>query len=264
MKKCLLIHSFYNGSLAETYILNGKGLGFLSMAAVAVLTGFVLAIKVAFFASEITPGDIRTLTARLPQIEIRDGRIVEPKDFFQRIALADGVHVTLDTTDNAAVVDNASSGEIYISKDAVHFINGNRVELLPLNKFVGAQDATITPEDVHLFVKKLLDEMYVAIPSLVFVIAVPLVFFKYVLITYFVALLTYLMTIFPKVPLVFEQRMRWAAVSTLPVFVINAIFGTMLSWFTLGAIGGVAVVFVYLFYYLMQLPKEICVDIPET
>ena len=259
-RKCLLTHSFYNASLAEEYVLNGKGLGFLSFFVIAVLTGMIYAVKVALFAAEITPPEIQSLTSQIPQIEIQDGQIVEPKNFFGRIRLTDGVHITLDTTDNSAVVETDSPSEIYISKNAVHFINGNRMELMPLSNLIGTKNATITQEQMHTFIKTITDEMYVVIPLFVFVLATPVLFFKYVIIAYFVALLTYLITLYPRVDLSFESRMRLAAISTLPVFIINMIFGTLFSWFTLGAIGGVLVVFVYLFYYLMQLPKEMLSD----
>lgn len=263
-RKCLLIHSFYNGSLSDTYVLNGKGLGFLSLFVLAMLTGLVYAVKVALFAAEITPAEIQAITAQVPQIEIQNGQIVEPKDFFGRIQLSDGVNVTLDTTQNAAILNSPSPNSIYISKDAVHFVNGNQVELMPLERFFGTQNLTVKPEEMHTFVKKMLDVMYAAIPLMVFVIAAPLVFFKYVVINYFIALLTYAMTIYPRVPLAFEQRMRLSALCTIPVFVINLVFGTALDWFTLGTLGGVIVVFAYLFYYLAQLPKEICVGVKES
>ena len=68
----------------------------------------------------------------LPTIEIRDGKIVQPENFFQRFALGNGFHVTLDTTDNNEIIKNPSPNEIYISKTGVQFVKGQKLELMPL------------------------------------------------------------------------------------------------------------------------------------
>lgn len=255
--KCLLVHSFYNRSLPQNYVLNGKGLGFLSLFALAFFTAFVFAVKLSFFAMDVTPEQIKDFTKNVPEIKIVDGTIVEPENFFQRIQLPNGLNVTLDTTQNdLASQDVPSVGEIYISQNTIHFINGNRVELFPLSRFLNENNLTLNKEKLHTFIHDLLKDMTFVIPLTVFIIVLPMMFFKYVFLTYGLALLTYIITLYPRLPLAFEERMRLAVISCLPVFIINLIFGSALSWFTLGTAGSVLIAFAYLYYYLSQLSQK--------
>ena len=178
--KYLLIHSFYNRSLPQGYVLNGKGLGFLSLFVLAALTALVYAVKIAFVAAEISPTELRSFTDNLPEIKIVDGQITEPENFFKRMPLGDSVNLTLDTTDNGALPPLfPENSEIYISKNAVHFASGGRIELMPLSKLLNGQNLTLTKENTREFAKNFLKNMTFAVPFAVFAIALPMMFFKY-------------------------------------------------------------------------------------
>ena len=252
----LLFRSFYDRLLAKNYILAGHGIGFSPLFVLSVLSAIIYAISSIFLLKAFAPEIITEKIVDLPTIEVRDGQIVQPENFFQRFALGNGVHLTLDTTADAEMMKDPSPNEIYISKNKVQFVKGHKVELMPLKKLLGTDNITITAQNITDFVNKISNEMSIIVPSLLFLIAVPLLFFKYGILVYLVALLSYVMTIFSKKPMHFETRMRLAAVSVIPVFVFNFFFDTVFGLFGLGGIAGIIVTVVYLYFYISQLPSE--------
>ena len=209
-----------------------------------------------FILDAFMPEMIAEKVVDLPTIEIRDGQIVQPENFFQRFSLGNGVHITLDTTDNAEIIENPSPNEIYISKKGVQFVKGQKLELMPLKKLLGTDNMTITAQNITEFIERVSSRMALILPSLVFLISVPMLFLKYVVLVYVLALFSYVMTIFSKAHLHFESRMRLATVSALPVFVFNFFFGQLFGLFSLSMIAGMIITFVYLYFYISQLPKE--------
>ena len=188
-----------------------------------------------------------------PTIEIRDGKIVQPENFFQRFSLGNGVHVTLDTTDNSEIIKDPSPNEIYISKNGVQFVKGQKLELMPISKLLGTDNVTITAQNVTDFVQKTADDMIFILPIFVFLIAIPILFFKYAILIYVLALFSYLATLFSPLSLHFESRMRLATVSAIPVLVFNFLFATVFGLFDLGIIAGVLITLVYLYFHLSRL-----------
>ena len=93
-------------------------------------------------------------------------------------------------------------------------------------------------------------------PLFVFLIAVPVLFFKYVVLVYILALFSYIATLFSKVSLPFENRLRLAADTAIPVFVFNFFFGTLFGLFDLGVIAGVIITLIYLYFYISQMPVQ--------
>ena len=252
----LLFRSFYDKCLAENYIRSGHGIGFSPLFVLAVLSGVFYAVYSIFLLNAFMPEIITEKITDLPTIEIRDGQIVQPENFFQRFSLGNGIHVTLDTTNDAEIIKNPSPNEIYISKNGIQFVKGQKLELMPLKKLLGSDDMTITAQNITDFVKQISARMTMILPSFVFLISVPVLFFKYVVLVYLLALFSYVMTLFSKVPLHFENRMRLASVSSIPVFVFNFFFGHLFGLFSLGMIAGVIVTLVYLFFYISQMTEE--------
>ena len=252
----LLFRSFYDKLLSEKYIHSGHGIGFSPLFVLSVLSAVVYALYAVIFLSALSPEFITEKIVDLPTIEIRDGEIVKPENFFQRFPLGNGIHLTLDTTDNVEIIQDPSPNEIYVSKNGVQFIKGQKVELMPLKKLLGSDNVTITAQNITEFVTKLSREMKVVLPMITFFIAVPVLFLKYVVLVYLLALVSYVMTFFLKTPMHFENRMRLAAVSAIPVFVFNFFFGTVFELFTLGIIGGTIVTLIYLYFYISQLPSN--------
>lgn len=252
----LLFRSFYDKLLAEKYIRSGHGIGFSPLFVLAVLSALTYAVYAVFFLNAFAPEMITEKIVDLPTIEIRDGQIVRPENFFQRFALGNGIHLTLDTTNDTEIIKDPSPNEIYISKSGVQFIKGHKVELMPLRKLLGTDNVTITAQNITDFVNRVSTEMSVVIPCMFFLISVPIVFLKYCVLVYLLALVSYAITVFSKTHLHFEARMRLAAVSAIPVFVFNFFFGTLFGLFSLGMIAGVILSLIYLYFYISQLPEE--------
>ena len=259
LKSCslsLLFRSFYDKYLAESYISEGHGIGFAPLFVLAVLSSVVYAVYSVLLLNAFSPELITEKIIDLPTIEVRDGQIVQPENFFQRFSLGNGVHVTLDTTNDAEIIKNPSPNEIYISKNGIQFVKGQKLELMPLKKLLGSDNMTITAQNITDFIKQVSARMTMILPSFVFLISVPVLFFKYVVLVYLLALFSYIMTLFSKTHLHFENRMRLASVSSIPVFMFNFFFGHLFGLFSLGLIAGVVITLVYLCFYISQLSEE--------
>lgn len=252
----LLFRSFYDKYLADKYVYAGHGIGFSPLFLLSVLSAVVYAVYAVFFINAFSPEMITEKIVDFPTIEVQNGEIVKPENFFQRFALGNGIHLTLDTTANPAAATDPSPNEIYISKKGIQFMKGHKVELMPLKKVFGTDNVTITAENITDFVNRISTEMGILIPSFVFLISVPVLFFKYGVLTYLVALFSYVLTFFSKRKLHFETRMRLAAVSVIPVFVFNFFFHTLFGLFGLSGIAGIIITLIYLYFYIGQLPEE--------
>ena len=252
----LLFRSFYDKNLAEKYVYAGHGIGFAPLFFLSVLSAVIYALYSILFMNAFSPEMITEKIVDFPTVEVQNGEIVKPENFFQRFALGNGMHLTLDTTADAETAADPSPNEIYISKKGVQFMKGHKVELLPLKKIFGSDNVTITAENITDFVNRISTELTLLIPSFVFLISIPVLFFKYGVLTYLVALFSYVLTLFFKKDLHFETRMRLAAVSVITVFVFNFFFHTLFGLFGLGGISGMIITIVYLFFYIGRLPKE--------
>lgn len=252
----LLFRSFYDKVLAEKYVYAGHGIGFSPLFFLSVLSAIVYAVYAVFFINAFSPEMITEKIVDFPTVEVQNGELIRPENFFQRFSLGNGMHLTLDTTANDSVTADPSPNEIYISKKGIQFMKGHKVELMPLKKVFGTDNVTITAENITDFVNKISAEMGILIPTLFFLVSVPILFFKYGVLTYLVALFSYVMTFFFKKKIHFETRMRLAAVSVIPVFVFNFFFHTLFGLFGLGGIVGIMITVVYLYFYIAQLPEN--------
>ncbi len=263
LKTCpmsLLIRSFYDKVLVQDYVLAGQGIGFSALFFLAVLSALVYTAYAALFLAVLSPEIITEKIVDLPTIEIRNGQIIKPENFFHRFSLGNGVHLTLDTTDADEMIKDPSPNEIYVSKNGVQFVKGSRIELMPLKQLLGTDNVTITTQNVVDFVSKAADDMIFLVPLCVFLFSVPILFFKYIFLVYLLALFSYAATLFSKLSLPFENRMRLAAVSALPVLVFNFICARLFGLFELGIVSGSIVALIYLYFYLSGIPQQIRQD----
>ena len=257
-EKCslsLLFRSFYDKELSEKYIASGHGLGFVPLFVLSVIAALIYAVYSLIFINAFSPEIITRKITDLPDIQIENGQIVQPENFFGRYQIGDGLHLTIDTASGDETIKDPSPNEIYVSKNGIQFVKGQKVELMPLNKLFGTDNLSITKDSISDFVVESAGKMMFVLPSFVLMIAIPMLFFKYVVLTYLLALVSYVATFFYKNGVPFEARMRLAAVSAIPVFVFNLIFGVLLGLFELGAIAGTIVSLIYLLFYVSWLPK---------
>ena len=85
----LLFRSFYDKKLAERFIEKSKGIGLMPLFVLAVLVAVVQAVYAFVFMLGFSPEVMSEKVVSLPEIEIRDGRIVRPENFFQRYRIGD-------------------------------------------------------------------------------------------------------------------------------------------------------------------------------
>lgn len=249
----LLFRSFYDKNLAERFIEKSKGIGLMPLFVLAVLVAVVQAVYAFVFMTGFSPELISEKVVSLPEIEIRDGRIVRPENFFQRYRIGDGLHLVLDTTGETVPDRDLAPNEIYVGQNGVRFSKGGKIELFPLKKLFGTDSVVLTKDKIVEYGTMMMSRLKYFVPSMTLAIGVPLHFFKYVLLAYLLALGSYFLTLFPYFSVPFEERMRLAVVSCLPVFVYNLIFGTLLGIFSFGPLWGTMISMIYMMYYLLHL-----------
>lgn len=257
-EKCslsLLFRSFYDKDLSEKYAAAGHGIGLIPLFVLSVIAALIYAVYALILINAFSPEIITQKITDLPDIQIQNGQIVQPENFFGRYQIGDGLHLTIDTASGDETVKDPSPNEIYVSKDGVQFVKGQKVELMPLNKLFGTDNLSITKDSISDFVVQSAGKMMFVLPACVLSIAIPMLFLKYVVLVYLLALVSYGVTFFYKNGVPFEARMRLATVSAIPVFVFNLIFGVLLGLFELGAIIGTIVSLIYLFFHASRMPK---------
>mgnify|MGYP002515587282 FL=1 len=257
-EKCslsLLFRSFYDRDLSEKYVVSGHGIGFVPLFVLSVIAAVIYAVYSLILINAFSPEIITQRITDLPDIQIENGQIVQPENFFGRYQIGDGLHLTIDTASGDETVKDPSPNEIYVSKNGIQFVKGQKVELMPLNKLFGTDNLSITKDSISDFVVQSAGKMMFVLPAFVLSLAIPLLFLKYVILTYILALVSYAATFFYKNGVPFEVRMRLGAVSAIPVFVFNLIFGILLGLFELGAIAGTIVSLIYMLYYVSWMPK---------
>ena len=258
IKNCpvrILFKSFYDKSLPDVFVRSGHGVGLMPLFVLSVLSALAYAVWALVLMVSFSPDIVAERVEGMPTIEIRDGKIVSPENFVRRFDIGDGMRLTIDTTAEAGKKKDMSPNEIRVSTDGVSFVKGHEVDLMPLNEFLGTDDITVTAQNVADFARAALAGMTYTLPLIVLAIAVPVLFFKYVVLTYLLALFTYAATLFSKTFLPFEARMRLAVISALPVFVFNFVFDTLFGLFGTGAIAGVAVTLVCLWVNMGRLAR---------
>lgn len=256
--KCSLslpVRSFYDKDLSEKYVAAGHGIGLIPLFVLSVIAALIYAVYSLIAVNAFSPEIITQRITDLPDIQIQNGQIVQPENFFGRYQIGDGLHLTIDTASGDETVKDPSPNEIYVSKNGIQFVKGQKVELMPLNKLFGTDNLSITKDSISDFVVQSAGKMMFVLPAFVLSIAIPMLFLKYVVLVYLLALVSYVATFFYKNGVPFEARMRLATISALPVFVFNLIFGVLLGLFELGAIIGTIVSLIYLFFHASRMPK---------
>ncbi len=258
MKNCplkLLFKSFYDKSLPVCFVRSGHGVGLTPLFVLSVLSALTCAVGALIAVVSFSPESVAERVKDLPAFEIKNGKIVSPENFVRGFDLGGGLRLTVDTAAKSDERTEAAPNEIRISADGVSFVKGHRVDLMPLNEFLETDNVTVTAQNVADFARAVAAGMTYTLPPVVLAIAVPVLFFKYVFLTYLLALFTYAATLFSKTSLPFEARMRLAAISALPVFVFDFVFDSLLGLFGAGAFAGVAVTLVYLWVNLGRLSR---------
>lgn len=251
----LLFKAFYDKKAVRNYVIDGGGIGLVPFFVLAVMSAGVFVVKSAVFMPPETFDSASV--SQMPELHIGNARIVSPDGFFKRFKINDVLNLTLDTTeDEEAPEEKPLSAQIRIAKNAVYFETGQKFFLSSVANFFGSDSLIVASKDVPNFLSAGMRNLFWSLPFFIFPVTLLAVFFKFVLAGYVVALASYAVTVFSKTPVSFERRMRLAAVSVLPAFVFNFVFGTVAGIFVLGMSGAAVLSLVYLFYYAEKVFKN--------
>jgi len=231
----------------KSYIISGKGLGFLFLLAAAVLVTMFMMFILKQTYNEVRPQVMLVADEILP-ITVSGGKIVVPQDVYKRVDIKFGDHeeqsevfpVVLDTKSENAELPKAKMG-LFIMKDVIYWVMEDEVKRYPLHD--GEMTKPVLEEKLDTILG-----MFSLVCSLILI----LVLFGFSLIE--AVVLAGLGGFFLKMnkaddKFSFETRMRLSAVIVAAVEIIGCILSLLGMSLMLGGQFAVALLCVILFLY---------------
>lgn len=248
----LLYRVFYDKTLGVGYVRNGKGFGLKPLAVLSVFIAFLVFLKVFFLFSMITPETIARISSQMPQIVVQNGIITSPENYtYTYIAPKEDVFFVFDTTGDVPKLNGLPSKGIYITARALYSVNEKDSRYIPLEKLLRSGNFVLNQENMHQTMESLFSYFRNISLALTFFLVIPGVFFMYLLVLCFYTALSYLMTMFLKTDMPFENRLRLAALSLMPVYILNALAFVFGLHVRLGT-GGVLITLIYMYCFFRE------------
>lgn len=219
-----LYKAFYDRTLFSSYVRGGRGYGFQPLFYLAVLAAVVAAARVTAALFGVTDADVSALVAAIdmPETVIEDGRVVSPKDFKKTIVDDKGqTFFVIDTSGDPVKTDGLPAQGIYITDDAVTVFTRTKTTRTPFAALLDGKNVTIDSGVLQTLGEEILKVCRRIVPPLTLVSVALLMWVYYFFAAVFYGLLSYLTTWAMKTGLTWEERLRLAALSVIPAYVLN-------------------------------------------
>lgn len=248
----LLYRVFYDRTLGFSYVRNGKGFGLKPLVVLSVFISFLVSAKVFFLFSMITPETIARISAQMPEIVVQNGIITSPKDYmYTYIAPKEDVFFVFDTTRDLPDLKELPSKGVYITARSLYSVNEKDSRPLPLDKLFRGGNFVLNQDNMHKTMESLFGYFRNFSPAIVFFLFIPGIFFMYLLVMCFYAGVSYLMTLLLKTNMPFENRLRLAALSLMPVYILNALASVGGLHIRLGY-SGILITLIYMYCFFRE------------
>ena len=247
-----LYRVFYDRTLFASFVKNGRGYGLKLLFVLTLFVALCLSVKIFFVFSVITPQMISRLAAQLPEVVITQGKIVSPEGYKYSYIFADQkTFFVFDTTREPPGLKDLPESGIYITSDAMLFVNKGKIRRFPFVQLLNGKDLILDQVGIQQQSRQLIPLFRFVVPLLLFLFCIPGQFSLYFLLSVFYAAVSYFMTYFLAKNLSWDQRMRLAALSIMPAYVLNtvAILLNLNIMFLLGRFGAL-ITFIYMFCFL--------------
>lgn len=248
----LLYRVFYDRMLGPGYVRNGKGFGLKPLVVLSVFIAFLVALKVFFLFSMITPETIARISSQMPEIVVQNGVITSPKDYmYTYVSPEEDVFFVFDTANALPNLNGLPSKGVYITSRSLYSINEKDTRLVPLDRLFRGGNFILNQENMQ----KTLESLFVYFrnfsPIVVFFLFIPGVFFMYLLVLCFYTAVSFLMTLLAKTDMPFENRLRLAALSLMPVSILNALASVAGLHIRLGY-SGILITLIYMYCFFRE------------
>ena len=245
-----LYRVFYDRTLFGSFVKNGKGYGLKPLFALTLFVAFCLSVRIFLIFSAVTPQLVAQIAEQLPEIVIEKGKIVSPENYEYSYVFANqNVFFVFDTTEEPLKLKNLPQNGIYITSDALISVNANKIRRIPFVQLLNGKNLILNQTNMQQWGNEMVSLFRFMMPPLLFLFSIPGAFSLYFLVCVFYAVISYPMTHITGENLSWEQRMRLAALSVLPVYILNAVGFLIGSSFQLGRMG-ILITLGYMFCFL--------------
>ncbi len=245
-----LYRVFYDRTLFGSFVKNGKGYGLKPLFALTLFVAFCLSVRIFLIFSAVTPQLVAQIAGQLPEIVIEKGKIVSPENYeYSYVFENQNVFFVFDTTEEPLKLKNLPQNGIYITSDALISVNADKIRRIPFVQLLNGKNLILNQANMRQWGNEMVSLFRFMIPPLLFLFSIPGAFSLYFLVCVFYAVISYPMTHITGENLSWEQRMRLAALSVLPVYILNAAGFLIGSSFQLGRMG-ILITLVYMFCFL--------------
>lgn len=148
-----------------------------------------------------------------------------------------------------AEIKNLPPNGIYITSDALVSVNADKIRRIPFVQLLNGKDLILNQTNMRQWGNEMVSLFRFMVPPLLFFFSIPGAFSLYFLVCVCYAVISYLMTHITGKNLSWDQRMRLAALSVMPVYILNAAGFLLGCSFQLGRIG-IFITLIYMFCFL--------------
>lgn len=245
-----LYRVFYDRTLFGSFVKNGKGYGLKPLFVLTLFVAFCLSVRIFLIFSAVTPRLVDKIAEQLPEIVIEKGKIVSPKEYeYSYVFSNQNVFFVFDTTEEPLKLKNLPPNGIYITSDALVSVNADKIRRIPFVQLLNGKDLILNQTNMRQWGNEMVSLFRFMVPPLLFFFSIPGAFSLYFLVCVCYAVISYLMTHITGKNLSWDQRMRLAALSVMPVYILNAAGFLLGCSFQLGRIG-IFITLIYMFCFL--------------
>lgn len=247
----MLYRVFYDKKLATEFIKNGKGRGGKVLFVLAVFVAFALSVRGFITLDALKSLSVSEMTKNMPEIVFQDYQIVSPENYYASFSDENKTISFVFDTASDTFVPPAGRG-VFMGKKSLIVQDSGETRIIPYQKLLKVGNLTVSRESMTAFVQKTIDSVRMFLPPFMFVLALPVLFVWYTLLSYFYGTMSYLMTYALRRELEYDERIRLSVLSLMPWMVLNALATLLHVNIRFGLASGVLLTLIYMFCFLKE------------
>lgn len=257
-KVSLLYRVFYDRTLAEKAVLNGKGAGFGILFRLAFIASLFWAAGTYMTVRPLTVGVLSPILEQNEEIRFKGGKITKPAGYeYVYVSPEKDFFFIFDTTQKPLSFKDLPPKGIYVTQDSLIAAGGRFAGSIPLSGLLERYgDFSITDgEAARVQLSRLVTYLHRSFPAAVFFVLGVMFSAAFCFCALFFAVLSFFITPFFRLDMPFDTRLRLGSLSFLPFAVLNsaALFlGIGLTFMTASII-----TVIYMFCFLTEYSRAL-------
>ncbi len=254
----LLYRVFYDQTLAQKVVSDGKGAGFGPLFRLAFLASLFWALGMYMAVRPLTADILLPILEQNEEIRFEGGRITKPEGYeYVYVSPEKDFFFIFDTTQKPLSFKDLPPKGIYVTQDRLLMAGGRYAGSVPLAGMLERYgDFSVTDgERVRGQLSRLITYLHRSFPVAVFAVLGAMFSTVFCLCAFFFAVLSFFITPFFRLDMPFDMRLRLGALSFLPFAVINSValfLGMNLTFMTASI-----VTVIYMFCFLTEYSRAL-------